>query len=402
MTAYRYKARTAKGAPRSGLIQAVDQDEVTRLLVRQGLTVEAISREPTQRTFKLQRRASAHALVQFYHQFAALIGAGMPLLRSLDTLVSLTADREIKTAIEEVSRSVSEGSTLADALRRHPRIFSEVAVSVIDAAESGGSIDTAMTRLADHVERAKAIRDNARSALIYPSLIVLVTLGAIIALITFVVPTFENLFTTSGVSLPLATRILLGVSDVITTWWPLMVVGLLLSVLGLRTAYAVPHVRLVIDRVILKLPLFGPLVTKIAIARVSRTLASLMAAGVGILDAISSSSRTAGNKVIEEAMVKARGSVERGVDFSGSLSLYPEIPRLMSDMVGVGEQSGRLDTMLAKVADFYEHEVNAEVQGLLKVIEPALIVVIGMVLSGLVVAMYLPIFDMIATVDTNL
>jgi len=402
MTAYRYKARTAKGAPRSGLIQAVDQDEVTRLLVRQGLTVEAISREPTQRTFKLQRRASAHALVQFYHQFAALIGAGMPLLRSLDTLVSLTADREIKTAIEEVSRSVSEGSTLADALRRHPRIFSEVAVSVIDAAESGGSIDTAMTRLADHVERAKAIRDNARSALIYPSLIVLVTLGAIIALITFVVPTFENLFTTSGVSLPLATRILLGASDVITTWWPLMVVGLLLSVLGLRTAYAVPHVRLVIDRVILKLPLFGPLVTKIAIARVSRTLASLMAAGVGILDAISSSSRTAGNKVIEEAMVKARGSVERGVDFSGSLSLYPEIPRLMSDMVGVGEQSGRLDTMLAKVADFYEHEVNAEVQGLLKVIEPALIVVIGMVLSGLVVAMYLPIFDMIATVDTNL
>lgn len=402
MTAYRYKARTAKGAPRSGLIQAVDQDEVTRLLVRQGLTVEAISREPTQRTFKLQRRASAHALVQFYHQFAALIGAGMPLLRSLDTLVSLTADREIKAAIEEVSRSVSEGSTLADALRRHPRIFSEVAVSVIDAAESGGSIDTAMTRLADHVERAKAIRDNARSALIYPSLIVLVTLGAIIALITFVVPTFENLFTTSGVSLPLATRILLGVSDVITTWWPLMVVGLLLSVLGLRTAYAVPHVRLVIDRVILKLPLFGPLVTKIAIARVSRTLASLMAAGVGILDAISSSSRTAGNKVIEEAMVKARGSVERGVDFSGSLSLYPEIPRLMSDMVGVGEQSGRLDIMLAKVADFYEHEVNAEVQGLLKVIEPALIVVIGMVLSGLVVAMYLPIFDMIATVDTNL
>lgn len=402
MTAYRYKARTAKGAPRSGLIQAVDQDEVTRLLVRQGLTVEAISREPTQRTFKLQRRASAHALVQFYHQFAALIGAGMPLLRSLDTLVSLTADREIKTAIEEVSRSVSEGSTLADALRRHPRIFSEVAVSVIDAAESGGSIDTAMTRLADHVERAKAIRDNARSALIYPSLIVLVTLGAIIALIMFVVPTFENLFTTAGVSLPLATRILLGVSDVITTWWPLMVVGLLLSVLGLRTAYAVPHVRLVVDRVILKLPLFGPLVTKIAIARVSRTLASLMAAGVGILDAISSSSRTAGNKVIEEAMVKARGSVERGVDFSGSLSLYPEIPRLMSDMVGVGEQSGRLDTMLAKVADFYEHEVNAEVQGLLKVIEPALIVVIGMVLSGLVVAMYLPIFDMIATVDTNL
>ena len=402
MTAYRYKARTAKGAPRSGLIQAVDQDEVTRLLVRQGLTVEAISREPTQRTFKLQRRASAHALVQFYHQFAALIGAGMPLLRSLDTLVSLTADREIKAAMEEVSRSVSEGSTLADALRRHPRIFSEVAVSVIDAAESGGSIDTAMTRLADHVERAKAIRDNARSALIYPSLIVLVTLGAIIALITFVVPTFENLFTMSGVSLPLATRILLGVSDVITTWWPLMVVGLLLSVLGLRTAYAVPHVRLVIDRVILKLPLFGPLVTKIAIARVSRTLASLMAAGVGILDAISSSSRTAGNKVIEEAMVKARGSVERGVDFSGSLSLYPEIPRLMSDMVGVGEQSGRLDIMLAKVADFYEHEVNAEVQGLLKVIEPALIVVIGMVLSGLVVAMYLPIFDMIATVDTNL
>lgn len=399
MTGYRYKARTQTGAPRLGLIQAANRDEVTRLLARQGLTVETVTREPVDRSFRLRRTAAPRALVQFYHQFAALIGAGIPLLRCLESMTRLTSDGELKRAIDEVARSVKEGSTLADALRRHPHIFSDVAVSVIDSAEAGGSIDTAMKRLADYVERTKEIRDNARAAMIYPTLIVLVTIAAIIALITFVVPTFENLFAASGVSLPLATRILLDFSDLITAYWPLMIAGLLFSVLALRTAYATPAIRMIVDRVVLKLPIFGSLVTKIAIARISRTLASLLISGVGILEALASASRTASNHVIESAILEARGSVAKGVDLSRSLALHPELPQLMSDMVGVGEESGRLDEMLGKVADFYEREVNTEVQALLKVIEPVLIVIVGMVLAGLVVAMYLPIFDMISTVD---
>lgn len=399
MTGYRYKARTANGASRTGVIQATNREEVSRLLFRQGLTLESVAREPIDRSFRLRRSATPRALVQFYHQFAALIGAGIPLLRCLESMTRLTSDAELKRAIEEVSRSVKEGSTLADALRRHPRIFSEVAVSVIDSAEAGGSIDTAMKRLADYVERTKAIRDNARAAMIYPSLIVLVTIGAIIALITFVVPTFENLFAASGVSLPLATRVLLSFSDFITGYWPFLTAGLLLSVLALRTAYGSPAIRMVVDRVVLKLPVFGSLVTKIAIARTSRTLASLLLSGVGILEALASASRTAGNRVIESALLQARESVAKGVDLSGSLALHSQLPQLMSDMVGVGEESGRLDEMLGKVADFYEREVDTEVQALLKIIEPVLIVIVGVVLAGLVVAMYLPIFDTISTVD---
>ena len=403
MTAYRYKARTKKGAPRFGLVEADNPDEVSRLLARQGLTLETVSEEAPRQIFRLPRLGSRSvapkALVQFYHQFSALIGAGIPLLRCLESLTGLTSDAELRRAIDEVAKSVRKGSTLADALRKHPQIFNAVAISVLDAAEAGGSIDVAMKRLADYVERTQEIRDNARAAMIYPALIVLVTIGAIITLITFVVPTFESLFAASGVSLPLATRMLVDFADLVTGFWPILMAVLLLTGLGLRTAYALPAIRMMVDRVVLKLPIYGPLVTKIAIARVSRTLASLLVSGVGILDALTSASRTAGNQVIGAAVVQARESVATGVDLRRSLAVHPEIPKLMADMIGVGEESGRLDEMLGKVADFFEREVNTEVQALLKVIEPVLIVIVGIVLAALVVAMYLPIFDMISTVD---
>ena len=192
---------------------------------------------------------------------------------------------------------------------------------------------------------------------------------------------------------------LMDFADLVIGFWPILMAVLLLTGLGLRTAYALPAIRMMVDRVVLKLPIYGPLVTKIAIARVSRTLASLLVSGVGILDALTSASRTAGNQVIGAAVVQARESVATGVDLRRSLAVHPEIPKLMADMIGVGEESGRLDEMLGKVADFFEREVNTEVQALLKVIEPVLIVIVGIVLAALVVAMYLPIFDMISTVD---
>ena len=399
MIGYRFRARSDDGLWHSGVIQAPNKEEVSRILERQGLVLDSVKREPLDRTLRLRRSVNAAALVQFYHQFAALIGAGIPLLRCLESMTQLTSDPDLKRAVDDVGRSVKEGATLADALRRHPRVFSEIAVSVIDSAEASGSIDVAMKRLADYVERTKAIRDNARAAMIYPGLIVLVTIGAVIALITFVVPTFESLFQASGVSLPLATRVLLSFSDLLTSYWPIMFVGFLLSILAGRAAYATPRVRLVMDRLVLKLPIFGQLMTKVAIARVSRTLASLLMSGVSILEALASASRTAGNGVIENALLQSRETVAKGMDLRWSLSRHPELPQLMSDMVGVGEESGSLDDMLGKVADFYEREVETEVQAILKVIEPTLIVLVGLVLAGLVVAMYLPIFDTVAAID---
>lgn len=399
MIGYRYRARSKDGLWHSGVIQAPNKDEVSRILERQGLVLDSAKKEPLDRSLRLRRSVNANALVQFYHQFAALIGAGIPLLRCLESMTQLTSDPDLKRAVEDVSKSVRQGATLADALRNHPRVFSEIAVAVIDSAEVSGSIDVAMKRLADYVERTKAVRDNARAAMIYPGLIVLVTIGAVISLITFVVPTFESLFQASGVSLPLATRVLLNFSDFITSFWPIIFAGLLLSILAGRAAYGTPRIRLSIDRVLLKLPIFGRLLTKVAIARVSRTLASLLVSGVSILEALASAARTAGNGVIENALLQSRETVAKGMDLRWSISQHPELPQLMSDMVGVGEESGSLDDMLGKVADFYEREVDTEVQALLKVIEPTLIVLVGLVLAGLVVAMYLPIFDTIATID---
>lgn len=399
MNGYRFKARDPEGERFHGVIQATSAEDAERLLAKQGLIPVQIRPEPLDRSLKLRRTPTPKAMVQFYRQFATLQSSAVPLLLSLEILQGLTSDRPLRSAISAASTDIQQGSTLADALRRHPRIFSDIAISVIAAGEEGGSLDSSLDRLAFYEERAQQVRDKVRGAMIYPGVIVTVAIGAIAALLTLVVPTFEGMFAASGQELPFATLLLVTASDFLAEYWPYLTVATLLGVLAVRALYDTTPIRMLAHGIVLRIPVAGRLVRKVAVARLSRTLASLLTSGVSILDALTAGARTAGNLVIENAILESRDAVAQGQEISAALSRHSVLPSLMSGMVGVGEQTGQLDQMLAKVADFYEREVESEVEGLLKALEPVLVVVVGVALGGIVAAMYLPIFDAIGAVD---
>lgn len=399
MIGYRFRAHTADGKGYRGVIQASSVEEAERALAKQKLIPDHIRAEPLDQSLKLRRTASSRALVQFARQFATLIESAVPLILSLEILQGLTDDRPLRDAIADVTSSVQGGSTLADAMRRHPRIFSGIFVSIVDAGEQGGSLDVSLNRLADYLERAQMIRDQVRGAMVYPAVIALVAIGAVVAMLTLVVPTFEGMFAASGMALPFPTLVLVESSRFVADQWQLIVVALLFGILAAKAFYGTAQGERLAHRFLLSVPVVGALVRKVAVARLSRTVASLLASGVSILDALAAAARTAGNIPIQEALMRSRESVAMGSAISPTLGREAILPDLMSRMVGVGEQTGRLDDMFRKVADFYEREVDATVEGLLKALEPMLVVLVGVMLGGMVVAMYLPIFDAIGTVS---
>lgn len=401
MSGFRFKAHTPDGKVYKGVIQATTEDEARRALSRQKLIPDSVKEEPMDRSFQLRRTPSPRALVQFARQFATLIEAAVPLLLSLEILQGLTDDSPLREAVATVQRDIEGGSTLADALRKHPRSFSDTFVNVVEAGEQGGTLDTSLIRLADHMERSMEVRDRVRGAMMYPLVVVLVAIGAVGALLTLVVPTFEGMFAASGLTLPFATQVLVGASRFVGSNLYLMVVAVLLTVLVLKTIYGTRGGRRFTHGLILALPVFGSLAQKVAVARMSRTIASLLSSGVTILDALVAGAKTSGNALVEEALLQAQGNVAMGFGIADSLAVHGVLPSLVPNMVGVGEQTGRLDHMFTKVADFYEREVDAEVEGLLKALEPALVVMVGVILGGIVVTMYLPIFDAVGAVGTT-
>jgi len=324
----------------------------------------------------------------------------VPLLTSLQILAGLMTKGPLRSALRGVSKDSEQGSTLGDALRRHPRVFSELAVSVIEAGEEGGTLDTSLERLAFYMERAHDVRTRVRSAMIYPAIIVLVALASIVALLTLVVPTFEGVFAASGQELPAPTLVLVATSDFLAANWALLTAAFLFAVLAGRALYHTRPIRYVVHRVVLRIPVLGRLVRKVSVARLSRTIGSLLSSGVGILEALTVGARTAGNDVVEKAVRDSREAVAGGTDLSTALARASVLPSLVPGMLEVGEQTGRLDMMFAKVADFFEREVESEIDGLLRALEPALVVVVGVVLGAIVAAMYLPIFDAIGAVDS--
>ncbi len=398
MNGWLFKAHTPQGKVHQGVIQATSIAEVERTLARQKLIPDRIRPAPTDRSFQLRRKPSRRAMVQFARQFATLISAAVPLVLSLEILQGLSDDTPLRRALEKVTGDIQAGSTLADALRRHPKVFSDIFVAMVDAGEQGGSLDVALLRVAEYMERAQEVNERMRGAMIYPTVIVLVAIGAVVALLTFVVPTFQSMFESSGMALPYPTLVLVDTSHFIARNIRYIVVATLFLVLVLKGLYDTRVGKRVAHRMALHLPVMGSLIRKSSVARFSRTIASLLGSGVSILEALEAASRTTGNVVIERAVMQARDGVEQGMGISGPLSVSRVLPPLVSRMVNVGEQTGRLDEMFAKVADFYEHEVDAAVEGLLKALEPALVVVVGVVLGGMVVAMYLPIFDAVGTV----
>lgn len=344
------------------------------------------------------RRVSARDVVVFTRLFATMIGAGLPLVQSLSLLSKQQENRRFRKVIRQMARDVEAGDTLAGAMGRHPGVFSELSVNLVSAGEAAGALDTILARLSDFLEKHNAVARKMRASLIYPAMILGVTVPAVAILLVFVIPTFESLFTTAGVPLPLPTRMVIAASDAVQKWWWALLGSLAVFVALLRHLFGTGRGRLTIDRLLLAIPLVGDLLRKAAVSRVTHTLGTLIASGVSILHGLEVAAKTAGNRVIHDALMRSRASIAGGATIAQPLAESGAFAPTVVRMVEVGEQTGALDDMLARIADFYEQEVDTALEAVVAMVEPVMIVVLGVVVGGMILAMYLPIFEMISAV----
>ena len=343
----------------------------------------------------MTRRVPARDVVVFTRLFATMIGAGLPLVQSLNILGRQTEHRGFRRVIRGMVRDVESGETLSGAMGRHRRVFSELSVSMVAAGEAAGALDTILGRLADFLEQHGALARKVRAALIYPAMIFAVTVPAVAILLVFVIPTFESMFASAGVPLPAPTRLVIAASAVVQGYWWALLGAVPLPALAVRRALGTSRGRLFMDRLMLSVPILGGLLRRAAVSRFTRTLGTLVASGVSILQGLEVTARTAGNRVIHDAVMSSRAAIERGETIARPLEESGVFTPMVVRMVEVGEQTGALDEMLTRVADFYEQEVDTALEALIAMVEPAMIVVLGVVVGGMIVAMYLPIFEMI-------
>ena len=338
----------------------------------------------------------AKQLAIFVRQFSVMIDAGLPLVQCLEILGSQQDNKTFAKILQQTRMDVEGGATLADAMRKHPKAFDDLFVNMIAAGEAGGILDTILKRLATYIEKAVKLKSQVKGAMVYP-IAVLGIAGIVIAVILWkVIPTFASMFEGLGATLPLPTRIVIAASNWFVRLLPFLVVFLVLAVFAFKRYYATYGGRRVIDRMVLKLPILGILMQKIAVARFCRTLATLISSGVPILDGLEITARTSGNSIIEDAIMAVRKGVESGLTVAQPLKESGVFPPMVVQMIGVGEQTGALDAMLSKIADFYEEEVDQAVANLLTLMEPVMILFLGITVGGIVISMYLPLFDLIS------
>ena len=405
MPTFAYTGRTRAGETVSGERVADSMDAATAALRREQINVTRITpavkgkeegaakKEKTGRTGK---KVAAKNLAVFTRQFSVMIDAGLPLVQCLDILGSQEEDKNFAFVILATRTDVESGASLADAMRKHPKTFDPLFTNMIAAGEAGGILDTILKRLATYIEKAVKLAGQVKSAMIYPIAVVVIA-GAVVGVILWkVIPTFAALFSGLGADLPLPTRIVIALSDNLVRFFPFIFIGGGAAAYGFKTYYATENGRRVIDQITLKLPVLGNIMKKIAVARFCRTLSTLISSGVPILDGLEITAKTSGNAVVEDAIMVTRKSIERGETISAPLKDTKVFPSMVTQMIGVGEATGALDMMLAKIADFYEDEVDTAVAGLLTLLEPIMIAVLGIVVGGIVIAMYLPIFDLIS------
>ncbi len=399
MPTYLYKARTINGENTQGEISAANETEVVGLLRKRRLVIVSVREKPKEFSINLGSGIRTKDLVLFTRQFATMINAGLPLVQSLDILAAQQPKPKVAAKIRTLLGDVEAGSTLADSMRKHPDFFNTIYVNMIAAGEAGGILDTILLRLAEYLEAADKLKRKVRGAMFYPLTVMTFAALAIAALLMFVIPTFAGFFESAGVALPLPTRIVMGLSDFLLGYWWAVGAGLVAAFYMLRSYRKTPQGKLATDRLLLKVPVLGPVLRKAAIARFSRTLGTLVQSGVSILEGLEITARTAGNRVIEDAVMESRVSIAGGETIAEPLRKSEVFPPMVVQMINVGEQTGGLDDMLGKIADFYDDEVEASVAALTSVIEPIMIVFLGAIVGGMVVAMYLPIFDIIQTVE---
>jgi len=396
MPDYLWKGRTPSGTIENGEITAQDPAEVQRILRERKIVPTSIRSKPKEITLPfLQGRISTRSITIFTRQFSVMINAGLPLIKCLDIQVDQVESDKFKKVLKDLISSVEGGSTLADALRKHKEVFGDLYVNMVEAGEKGGSLATILARLADYLEKADAIKRKVKGAMVYPAAIVIVAVGAVAILLMFVIPVFSQMFSDLGGQLPLPTRVVMALSRFIGRWWWVMFLSVIGLIVVIRYYYKTEIGHLQIDAFLIKVPIFGTLIKKQAIARFSRTLSTLLSSGVNILDALEITAGTTGNKLVENAVLRSRTSIAQGESIAEPLSKEKALfPPMVVQMITIGEQTGGLDEMLSKVADFYDDEVDQAVENLMNALEPMVILLLGGVIGGMVMAMYLPIFKM--------
>ena len=398
MATYIWKGRTVAGEAQTGEIEVARQEEALDLLRKKRILVTSLVAKKT--GFTLPKFAPANAgvgtkdLAIFTRQFATMISAGLPLVQCLDILAKQASKPAFGTVIAEVTREVESGSTLSDALGHHRGVFDDLFRNMVAAGETGGVLDEILMRLATYIEKADALKRKVQSAMVYPAVVLSVALGATAFMLIMIIPTFAKMFTDFGGELPLPTKIVLVMSNLLVHWWWAGLLVIIAGIVGVNRYYATEDGQRRIDGLLIRMPVIGDVLLKGAVARFTRTLGTLISSGVPILSGLEITARTAGNKVIAEAIMSARASIREGETVSAPLKASGVFPPMVTQMIAVGEQTGALDEMLTKIAVFYEAEVDTAVDTLTSIIEPVMIVVMGGIVGGMVVAMYLPIFKL--------
>jgi type IV pilus assembly protein PilC len=397
MPAYVWKGKTREGKAVSGERSAENKEAVMALLRRDQILVSSVKEKGKEMVLpKFGGGVPAKDLAIFVRQFSVMIDAGLPLVQCLEILGSQQENKTFAKILQQTRMDVEGGASLADAMRKHPKAFDDLFVNMIAAGEAGGILDTILKRLATYIEKAVKLKSQVKGAMVYPVAVIGIA-GIVIAVILWkVIPTFAAMFEGLGAQLPLPTRIVIAMSNWFVRLLPFMVVFAIAFVFLFKKYYATYNGRRVVDRMVLKLPILGILMQKIAVARFCRTLATLMASGVPILDGLEITARTAGNAIIEDAIMAVRKGVESGLTVAQPLKESGVFPPMVVQMIGVGEQTGALDAMLSKIADFYEDEVDQAVANLLTLMEPVMIAFLGVTVGGIVISMYLPLFDLIS------
>src|SRR5215471_2128747 len=398
MGVFTFKGQNRKGETILGE-RAADSRQALALALRreQILLVDAQEKKvKAGGRFEFGGNPTPKDIAVFTRQFSVMIDSGVPLVQCLQILAETQENKKFQSAIKGVTAEVESGNSLAESMRNHPKIFDALYTNMVVAGETGGILDTIFQHLSVYIEKAVKLKRAVQSAMVYPIAVVVIA-GAVITLILWkVVPAFTELFESMNVDLPLPTRVVIGASKFIGHYGILLAIGIGLLAFGFKTYSATPGGRYTVDKNLLRAPIFGPLLRKIAVARFTRTMATLIASGVPILDCLEITASTAGNAIVEEAILSVKKAIEEGRTIVDPLKQSGVFPNMVVSMIGVGEQAGALETMLTKIADFYEEEVDAAVADLMTAMEPMMIVVLGVVVGGIVISMYLPIFTLVS------
>lgn len=398
MQAFAFSGRTRGGETISGERQAESMEAAVAALRREQILITRIDpvKVKAVRLPKTGGKVPPKSLAIFTRQFSVMIDAGLPLVQCLDILGRQEPHKGFAATILKTREDVESGMSLAEAMRKHPRTFDALFTNMIQAGEAGGILDTILKRLATYIEKNVKLISQVKSAMIYPVAVIVIAVLVVSVILWKVIPTFAQMFAGLGATLPLPTRVVIALSNGLVTYGPFIIMALAAIAFAIRAYYRTNSGRHVIDGLLLKMPILGIILRKVAVARFCRTLSTLISSGVPLLDGLEITARTAGNAIVEDAIMETRASIERGETVSKPLQDTKVFPPMVTQMIGVGEATGALDMMLAKIADFYEDEVDTAVAGLLTLIEPIMISFLGVVVGGIVISMYLPIFDLIS------